>query len=201
MARGRFITFEGIDGVGKTKQCRLLCQALDYTKIPFTLTNEPNGLIRTTLLGADWTGLEELWLIAAGRSRHVRQVIQPALDVGRWVICDRFMITTLAYQGGGRGVLFDTVHSMAQSIRPDLAIVLDAPVSVARERRASTGKALDRMERLGDDFYERARNVFLSEALGSGVALIDATRSVEYVHRQVVNTVAVATRVHLEPVA
>jgi len=167
--RGRLIAFEGIDGCGKSTQARLLADALGAL-----CTGEPGATalgsrLRGMLLDPDLPAVSaraEALLMAADRAEHVDEVIRPALDAGRWVVSDRYSGSTLAYQGHGRGLdlgaLRDLVAWAAAGTEPDLVVLVDVPVDVARARLGSTRP--DRLEALDAGFHGRVRQGFLDLA-------------------------------------
>jgi dTMP kinase len=167
--RGRLVVFEGMDGCGKSTQAALLASSLGAL-----LTSEPGATslgteLRSILLDGRDRNVSvraEALLMAADRAEHVAEVIQPALADGRWVVCDRFTASTLAYQGYGRGIdldeLFPVAAFAARGVVPDLQILLDLPVDVARDRTKRADD--DRLERLGRDFQARVRDGYLALA-------------------------------------
>lgn len=174
----RFITFEGIEGVGKSTQVAALAAALSARGIAHLLTREPGGTplaekIRALLLEAGPEVLPaaaELLLMFSGRAVHLANRIEPALRDGRWVLCDRFTDATYAYQGAGRGV-GDAVIAMLENFvqgerRPDLTFVLDLPVPKALERAhlRNPGAKPDRFETERAEFFERVRKAYLARA-------------------------------------
>lgn len=174
-ATGFFITFEGVEGCGKSTQVRRLQQHLAKLGRDVLVTREPGGTpiaeaIREILLDCAHDRMQpmtELLLYAAARAQHVAEVIAPALQAGRIVLCDRFADSTTAYQGAGRGVEPDSVamvHRLAtQGLWPDLTIVLDVPAEVGLARaRAASG--LDRIENECIEFHQRVREGFLKLA-------------------------------------
>jgi dTMP kinase len=196
--RGRFLTVEGIEGVGKSTQVGRLAQAIADRGIAHIVTREPGGTplaerIRELVLapGAEPVpDAAELLLMFAARSVHLENWIEPSLAAGRWVICDRFTDATYAYQGAGRGVALDTIAQLEGLVqgprRPDLTLVLDVPVPVglararARNSRAQGESAVaDRFERERVEFFERVRAGYLARAAAEPlrIATIDATRS------------------------
>lgn len=195
---GRFIVLEGGDGVGKTTQAALLSSWLSAREIPHVLTREPGGTpvgeaIREIVL--DRRDLEmpaesELLLILAARAAFVRDVVRPALEQGQVVLADRFALSTLAYQGYGRGLdlgdVRDGLRIATGGLRPDLYIVLDLPADVAGERQARDGKEPDRIEKEGDGFLESVRAGYL-ELAGTepGVQVVSARGTPESVHRTI----------------
>ena len=175
-----FITFEGIEGCGKTTQIGLLTSFLKSLQRPFLLTREPGGTgvgeqIRQILLSSENVGIEpvaELYLYAAARVQHLRQVISPALREGRIVICDRFADATLAYQGYGRGMelaWIEEIHARTmENIKPDLTFLLDLPVEEglrrALKRMEKNPVKEDRFEKEALDFHRRVRDGYLTLA-------------------------------------
>lgn len=179
--RGAFIAFEGIDGCGKTTQARRVAATRDAL-----WTFEPGdtalgATLRAAVLDAtaDLDATAELLLMAADRAQHLARVIVPALSTGRDVVCDRFSGSTLAYQGYGRGLDLDAINRVLEvatgGLEPDLTIVLDCPVALARARRDDRTTSSDRFER-DDGFTERVRSGFLALAAGGPTwAVVDAT--------------------------
>ena len=173
--RGRFITFEGGEGSGKSTQARLLAEDLRQRGAEVQLTREPGGApgaeqIRKLLIegeGERWDAMEEALLLFAARRAHLRQTIIPALNSGKWVICDRYMDSTRAYQGGARGLGFEFVDRLAamalepDSPTPDLTIILDLDVAEGLARAESRGSAENRFELLGVAFHQKLRDSFL----------------------------------------
>jgi dTMP kinase len=201
MSAGRFITLEGIEGVGKSTQVARLSAALGLLGIAHVVTREPGGTplaesIRDVVLSAREESLPptaELLLMFAARAVHLANHILPSLRAGRWVICDRFTDATYAYQGGGRGLGVDTIaelESMVQgALRPDFTVLLDAPVenALARARRRNAGAPGHRFERERSEFFERVRNLYLARAAAEPerFAIVDATQSVDEVGAQI----------------
>ena len=184
-----FITFEGIEGSGKSAHARALAAALRDRGHDVVETREPGGTpagtaIRSLLLGAEatpLTPLAELFLYCADRTQHVAQVIRPALAAGRIVVCDRFSDSTMAYQGYGRGLDLETVRALDARARdglaPSLTLMLDCPVEVGLARaRARTGSD-DRFERETAAFHERIRTGFRTIATSAPerVVVVDTT--------------------------
>jgi dTMP kinase len=198
---GRFVTFEGIEGVGKTTQVARVSRALASRGVAHVVTREPGGTplaesIRQVVLTAREETLPptaELLLMFAARAVHLANHIEPNLRAGRWVICDRFTDATYAYQGGGRQLSAEPIReleSMVQGVRrPDLTILLDAPVDAAMARAAArnAGAAADRFERERGEFFERVRYVYLERAAAepNRIALIDAMQSVDEVSTRI----------------
>lgn len=173
--RGKFITVEGGEGVGKSTNLALVADLLSRAGHVPVQTREPGGTalaeqIRQLLLAHGdepmhaWT---ELLLIFAARAQHLAQVIEPALAAGRWVLCDRFTDATYAYQGGGRGLNREHIAALEAlvqgSVRPDLTILLDAPVATGRARAENRSQP-DRFEVEQEAFFERVRATYLSRA-------------------------------------
>ena len=194
---GRFITMEGIEGVGKTTQVARLSAALEKLGIAHVVTREPGGTplaesIREVVLSARAETLPptaELLLMFAARAVHLANHVEPNLLAGRWVICDRFTDATYAYQGGGRRLSMEKIselESMVQgALRPDFTVLLDAPVenALARARRRNAGAPEDRFESERSEFFERVREVYRARAAAdpARIAIVDATRSVDEV--------------------
>jgi dTMP kinase len=173
-----FITFEGIEGCGKTTQIKRLAKRLEDLGIRFISTLEPGGTrigqdIRRVLLdskNAHLAPLAELILYAADRAQHIEEVIKPALDQGKWVLCDRFFDATVAYQGAGRGLDMDLIKTLndlvTKGIRPDLTLLLDCPPETGIERAVKRINDLghdgqDRFEREKMDFHRKVRAGYL----------------------------------------
>lgn len=187
---GFFITFEGIEGVGKTTQVQKAFDLLD-ARHPgkVVVTREPGGTgsgeaIRNIMLNAGSDGIDgvtELLLVFAARRIHIRDVIGPSLKAGKIILCDRFTDATFAYQGGGRGVdekLIVLLRDMAQGeLRPDLTLLLDAPVEVGLARISERSKP-DRLEAETTGFFQRVRRKYLdlSEQHPERIHVIDAAR-------------------------
>jgi dTMP kinase len=198
---GRFITFEGIEGVGKTTQVSRLSTALRAREIDHVVTREPGGTplaenIRQIVLTAREEALPpmaELLLMFAARAVHLANHIEPSLRAGRWVICDRFTDATYAYQGGGRQMDEDPIRDLENRIqgqrRPELTILLDAPVEQAMARAAvrNAGSERDRFERERSEFFERVRRVYHARAAAEPerIAVIDATRTIDEVGERI----------------
>jgi dTMP kinase len=199
---GRFLTFEGIEGVGKTTQVARVASALTARGVAHVVTREPGGTplaekIRELVLSPREEALPpvaELLLMFAARGVHLANYIEPNLSAGRWVICDRFTDATYAYQGAGRGMNMADIGRLESLVqgprRPDLTLVLDVPVAVglARSARRDLGKTRDRFERERADFFERVRDGYLGRARAEPerIAVIDATRSVDDVAAAIV---------------
>lgn len=197
-----FITFEGIDGAGKSTQINKLCDYLEKRGIEFVSTREPGGCessekIREIILSekSDLGALGELFLYFAARAEHIRQIIKPALDNGKWVVCDRFCDSTFAYQGAGRGLDVEKMKVInsfaAQNIYPNLTVLLDVSVEVSLERRKSRGKSADRLERNDRTFFECVRRYFLelSQDEPRRFLVVDAALSEDEIHKKIIDRI------------
>ena len=198
-----FITFEGIEGCGKTTQIGLLTSFLESLHRPFLLTREPGGTgvgeqIRQILLSSENVGIEpmaELYLYAAARVQHLRQVISPALREGKVVICDRFADATLAYQGYGRGVdlaWIEEIHARTmENVKPDLTFLLDLPVEEglrrALKRMEKHSVKEDRFEKEALDFHRRVREGYLILARNQPrrIIALDGMKEEKTLHREI----------------
>lgn len=198
-SQGRFITIEGGEGAGKSSQTRLLAANLERAGRTVVLTREPGGSsgaeeIRRLLVEGEpgrWSAMTEALLHSAARADHLERLVRPALAAGKWVICDRFVDSTTAYQGYGHGLQLEQVVALnrlvAGSTMPDLTIILDLPVEVGlaraggREQASPSGE--DRYERMAHAFHERLREGFTEIALAEPerCVLIDATAEEEEV--------------------
>ena len=173
--RGRFITIEGTEGVGKTTNIEFIRQWIEARDIELVQTREPGGTpfaedVRELLLAVRSEAVDEtaeLLLMFAARAQHLNKVIKPALDRGAWVLCDRFTDSTYAYQGGGRGIDINKIAALEGfvqgDLRPDMTLILDIDVEVGLER-ASKRAALDRFEFEQVEFFERVRAAYLTRA-------------------------------------
>ena len=189
--RGRFITFEGIEGVGKTTQAALAADYLQTRGIEVLVTREPGGTpfaeqLRALVLEPRERPIgvtAELLLIFAARASHVADRIRPALRHGRWVLCDRFTDATLAYQGAGSGANVAWIRQLAKiahpRLAPDRTLLFDAPPGIAMARVTDRGNRLDRFEAEGGAFFERVRQGYLDIAAHepARVHVIDASVS------------------------
>lgn len=198
-----FITFEGIEGCGKTTQIGLLTSFLERLHRPFLLTREPGGTgvgeqIRQILLSSENVGIEpmaELYLYAAARVQHIRQVISPALREGKLVICDRFADATLAYQGYGRGMdlaWIEEIHARTmENVKPDLTFLLDLPVEEglrrALKRMEKHSVKEDRFEKEALDFHRRVREGYLILARNQPrrIVALDGMKEEKTLHREI----------------
>ncbi|UCC55761.1 MAG: dTMP kinase [Gammaproteobacteria bacterium] len=194
---GKFITVEGIEGVGKTTNMEYLQQLIMAAGKELVVTREPGGTplgeaIRTLLLDPAYKGMDpdcELQLMFAARAEHLDKVIKPTIEAGRWVLCDRFTDATYAYQGGGRGLDMEKIAILEQLVqgdfRPDLTLLLDVPVEVGLAR-AGNRSAPDRFEQEQVEFFERVRRAYLEMAAthNDRYRVIDASQPLENVQRQ-----------------
>ena len=195
---GLFITFEGGDGSGKTTQVSLLASWLESQGHNVLLTREPGGTdvgveLRNIVLhrkGALAPRAEAL-LYAADRAHHIYSVVRPALEAGTTVVQDRYLDSSVAYQGAGRVLEEKEVRDLSlwatEGLLPDLTIVLDAPAEYLRARISGDDRVFDRLEAEGDDFHERVRQAYhrFAEVEQGRIHILDATKSVEEIHQQV----------------
>ncbi len=198
--KGRLITLEGGEGAGKSTLLEGLRAWMGEHGVDPLFTREPGGTalgegVRQLVLDPDLRGMcaeSELLLMFASRAQLVRETIAPALESGRWVICDRFTDASYAYQGGGRGQprerIADLERWAAMGLQPDLTILLDLPVDAGRARAAGRGEASDRIEREGDGFFERIRAAYMRRAAEQPrrFRVIDAEQSPQQVLAQAV---------------
>ena len=170
--RGRFITFEGIDGAGKSTQIDVVAGALRARGLQLVLTREPGGTalgeaLRDLILNQGMTAETETLLLFAARAEHLARVIRPALAVGQWVLCDRFTDATYAYQAGGRGVPEERIaaleHWVHADLQPDLTLLFDVPPEIAAGRLARA-RAADRFEAEEVGFFQAVRRAYLARA-------------------------------------
>ncbi len=195
--RGKFITLEGLEGVGKTTNRQFVESLLDDANIPFIGTREPGGTalgesLRELVLSADGQMLDvtELLLMTASRVEHIARIIEPALAAGQWVLCDRYLDASIAYQGAGRqlGVarVIELHRLIGVTLEPDLTILLDMPVQAGLDRMAARSTP-DRIEREAHAFFERARAAYLERASEAPdrIVVVDADRSLELVQESV----------------
>ena len=195
---GKFISFEGGDGAGKSTQLSLLSADLKARGRRVVLTREPGGT-RLSEKIRNWVLHEsdalckqaELLLIFAARAQHISEVIRPALVRGDWVLCDRFTDASYAYQGGGRGIPVGFIQQIeavsTEGVRPDLTLLLDLPVKKGIERSVGRGQGSDRFEEQDLEFKGRVRQAYLDRQNDepNRIRIINATKSVEAVHAQV----------------
>ena len=203
MARGKFITFEGGEGCGKSTQVKRLQEALEREDVEVLLTREPGGtwlseeirhLIKDQTTDAP-CDRSELLLFLAARAQLVKNVIRPALEAGTWVVSDRFSDSTLAYQGYGRGMSLDFIASAndfaCEGLKPDLTLLLDVTPETAaarlRRRETATSTSADRIELAGDAFHARLRKGFaeLAKAEPWRILTIDANGTADEVWEEI----------------
>ncbi len=200
MTAGHFITFEGIDGAGKSTHIEAVAERLRRRGGEVLSTREPGGTalaeqLRELVLHTTMDALTEALLVFAARRDHVNQVIRPALERGACVLCDRFTDATFAYQGGGRGFDLDVLAALEgwvqQGLQPDLTLWFDLPASVAAQRRGAA-RTPDRFERQDEAFFERVIDGYSRRAQADPgrFARIDAQRSPEEVATQIADLFA-----------
>ena len=197
MQRGKFITLEGGEGVGKSTNLRFVTEWLRAREIQFIQTREPGGTplaeeLRNMLLSHREEAVDptaELLMVFAARAQHLAQVIEPALARGEWVVCDRFTDATYAYQGGGRQLDRSLIAQLEQTVqgdlRPDRVLLLDLDPEIGLRRAAATGAA-DRFESEQLAFFQRVRAAYRerAEAAPARYAVIDASQSLDAVQQQ-----------------
>jgi dTMP kinase len=200
--KAQFITFEGIDGAGKSSHVEWLAEWLRAQGKTVHVTREPGGTelgekLRSLLLNDPMHLETETLLMFAARREHLARLIEPALARGEWVVCDRFSDATYAYQGGGRGLshakFLALEHWVHEHVQPNLTLLFDLPLDIARERIALASRVLDRFEQERADFHERVRQAYLERAHTnpSRIRVIDANHSLADIRKtleQVVTT-------------
>lgn len=195
-----FIVLEGVEGSGKSTQARLLANWLESKSIPHTLTREPGGTavgeeVRQILLhGHDMPPEAELLLMNASRAVFVREVVRPALSEGKIVVADRFSLSSLAYQGYGRGLPLERVREIcdfaAGGLKPDLTIVIDVPLEMGEARR-SARSGPDRIERAGTEFHQRVAEAYrLLPDTEPGIARVSGVGAIDDVHARIMSLLA-----------
>ena len=202
--RGKFITLEGGEGAGKSTQARLLATWLGQKGISVALTREPGGtssaedirnLLVTGAVGR-WDSLTETLLHYAARREHMARLILPALDAGQWIICDRFIDSTTAYQGYGQGIDLGVIAGLRETVLgdfvPDLTLILDVAPETRRARTAARPGNEDRYERMNEAFHDRVRAGFhaIAAAEPKRCAVIAADREIEAISAAIKATIA-----------
>ena len=196
MKKGMFITFEGADGCGKTTQMKLLAEYLEEKGVSVVITREPGGKglgekVREILLNYDGPVSDrcESFLFLADRAQNIDTIVNPAVEEGKIVLCDRHIDSTVAYQGYGRGLDIERIkmlNNIATNWRkPDLTLVFDIDVETSMKR---VGAEKDRMESAGIEFHNRVREGYLEIAKQEPqrIKVIDASKSIEEIHREVI---------------
>ncbi|WP_374960989.1 dTMP kinase [Spongiibacter tropicus] len=198
MNKGRFITLEGGEGVGKSSNMAFIVDLLTEAGVDFIQTREPGGTplaeeIRQLLLtprDEHMDELSELLLVFAARAQHLARTIRPALAAGTWVLCDRFTDATVAYQGAGRGLSLSAIAQLRalvhRDLQPDMTLLLDAPVEIGMSRASERGE-LDRFEQEQMSFFERVRQGYIDQAQADPdrYRIIDASQSLSDVQADI----------------
>ncbi|AKH19628.1 dTMP kinase [Sedimenticola thiotaurini] len=196
--KGKFITVEGGEGAGKSSNLAFIRDLLEQAGHEVVFTREPGGTalgedIRDLLLGHKHTGMgrdTELLLMFAARAEHLTRIILPALNAGKWVLCDRFTDASYAYQGGGRGIDMDRINVLEewvqQGLKPDLTLLLDLPVKTGLDRAGQRSEP-DRFEAEQHAFFERVRETYLAiaEQDRARVQVVDAAVPLGQVQEQI----------------
>jgi dTMP kinase len=199
MQKGLFITFEGADGCGKTTQLNMLKNFLESKEYQVILTREPGGkglgeILRNILLNyeGEVSNRCESFLFLADRAQNIDVIVNPAIEEGKIVLCDRHADSSVAYQGYGRGLNIEEINMLnslaTNTKKPDLTLVFDVDIETSMNR---VGKEKDRMESSGMEFFNRVRNGYLEIAKSEPdrVKVIDATKSIEEIHQEVIKIV------------
>ena len=195
MTHGVFITLEGCEGSGKSTQIRKLVEGLRESDIDVVKTREPGGtpsaeLIRQLVVSGDvdrWDAISELLMMCAARNEHVQQLIKPALQAGKWVVCDRFIDSTVAYQGYAGNVNLKVIEALnalvLHDLRPDVTFMLDLPPEEGLERTLRRSNAENRFESKGLEFHQKLYAGFktIAEQESDRCVIIDATQSINAV--------------------
>jgi dTMP kinase len=198
LTRGKFITIEGGEGAGKSTNIAYIRSLLEQHKVTVVETREPGGTvlaeqIRDILLDNKTRNMAddtELLLMFAARAQHIREVIEPNLQQGNWILCDRFTDATYAYQGGGRGIAMSRIAALEDwvqgALRPDLTVILDLPVEIGLERAGKRSQP-DRFEQEGLAFFNRVRDTYLQRAQANPqrYAVIDASPQLAVVQQHI----------------
>ena len=198
VTKGQFITVEGTEGVGKSTNMAFIEEWLIKSGKELIVTREPGGTelgekLRAVLLDAKEQSMcddTELLLMFAARAQHLQEVILPALNTGKWILCDRFTDSTYAYQGGGRGIKMSRIAELEQwvqgDLRPDMTFVLDLPIDIGLER-AGKRSTPDRFELEKHDFFNKVRDTFLARAAAQPdrYSVIDASPSISDVQQSI----------------
>ncbi len=193
--RGKFITFEGVDGAGKSTHVEWFANELRSSGRAVLVTREPGGSqlaekLRELVLHEPMDPVTETFLVFAARDDHLKKRILPALSAGTWVVCDRFTDATVAYQGGGKGVDGALIEALKNVVHPDLkpdcTLIFDCAYDLSRERMSESGRALDRFEREGQAFFERVRAAYLATAKSDSarVRVIDSTHTLDAIRAE-----------------
>jgi len=199
MNKAKFITFEGVDGAGKSTHLAWFAEALRKRGKEVLVTREPGGTplgesLRDILLNQSMHAETEALLIFAARFEHIEQVIKPALQRGTWVVSDRFSDASFAYQGGGRGVKVEKLEQLEcwvhENFQPDLTLLFDLPIEVARQR-LSKNITLDRFEQEKDSFFKNVRQAYLERRKKhpDRFVLIDAAQTPDQVKKNLENAI------------
>lgn len=192
---GKFITFEGLDGAGKSTHVEWFANELRSAGHGVAVTREPGGSqlaekLRELVLHEAMDAVTETLLVFAARDDHLKKRVLPAITAGTWVVCDRFTDATVAYQGGGKGVdrrLIDALKGVVHpDLQPDCTLIFDCPYQVSRDRMERSGRALDRFEREGRTFFERVRAAYLEIARAEPrrAKIIDSTQPLEAIRAE-----------------
>jgi len=201
--RGKFITLEGVDGAGKSTHLRWLEEFMQGQGIAVRSTREPGGTVvgeelRKLLLDRNQrlSAETETLLVFAARREHIAQVIAPALESGKWVLCDRFTDATYAYQSGGSGVAWERVAALERwvqgELQPDLTLLFDVSTEVGRQR-SQRGVAADRFEREEEAYFRRVREAYLRRAQENPgrIRVIDANVNLATVHKELEEVISI----------
>ena len=197
--KGKFITIEGCEGSGKTSIIKILCEDLVNNNIPYLSTREPGGSkiseqIRNVILNVDNTKMDymtEALLYAASRRQHLEEIVKPALNEGKIVICDRYLDSSLAYQGYARGIGIEEVYNInmyaTSGFLPDLTIYIDIPVEVGLERIKDNNRNVNRLDLEKVAFHKKVREGYLkiAQMYPERIKVIDGNADLEEVYKRV----------------